>query len=76
MKKTVVLPLAPPLARIVTAEAIEPDEIIEITVRPLTHDGNQYYIDYGSSKLYNKHLKYVGRWNAKSEKIDSYPDSE
>jgi hypothetical protein len=74
--KTITIPMPPPVARILPTETIEPLEIVEIAVRHFDHDGTSYYINYDTKKLYNKQLKYVGRWNSQEQKIDSYPDSD
>lgn len=76
-KKTIQLPPpAPPVARLKSAEPVEPDEVIEIAIRSFEHAGTSYYIASSSNKVYTKQLKYMGRWNAKSESIDPYPDSD
>ena len=75
-KITVTIPsLGPAVARIHSAPPVEPEDVIEIHVRSFEHSGSTYYIS-DKSKLYTKNLKYVGRWNAKSESIDYYPDSD
>jgi hypothetical protein len=75
-KVTAVASLPSAQARLQSVAPIEPDEVVEIAVRPFEHSGASYFIAPSSSKLYTKQFKYVGRWNAKSMVIEAYPDSD
>ena len=61
-----------------TDEPLDVSEVIQVTLRPFTHNGVKYWRDEHREKLYkntnNKKGAYVGRWD--SEVIQSIPDSD
>lgn len=75
-----------PVVKTMAVESAQPTltniEVVTIQVRPMEHDGAQYFLDSGKLKLYSRLANgkpgiYVGRWNPSEETIHKeVPDSD